>query len=136
MQITLSLIGNNGAEIEYIFHSNATHISYIPVFGGKSKAFVSSPSATLGYDEMKYRLWYKADVKLYNSNLDASDLKTVSVPSVFGPFSVDAANQSIFYLTVDSSNLKWIDYNGNNLQDVDVSTNNDFRDLQVDTCNR
>ena len=129
-------IGINGAEIEYIFYSNATHISYVPVDGGESKALVSSPSASLGYDEVNYRLWYKAGVKLYNSKLDASDLKSITVPSNFGPFAVDAANQSIYYLTDGDFDLKSIDYNGNDLPDIGLSPNNDFRDLQVDTYNR
>ncbi|XP_028416438.1 pro-epidermal growth factor-like [Dendronephthya gigantea] len=133
----LFTLENNGEEIEYILYSNATHISYVSIDGGKSKALVKTPSATLGYDELNYRLWYYKDgEKLYNSNLDGSDLKNVSVPSNFGPFAVDAVNQSIYYLTKTDFNLKLIDYDGNDLPDIGVSPDNDFRDLQIDAYNR
>ncbi|XP_028406425.1 pro-epidermal growth factor-like [Dendronephthya gigantea] len=129
--------GNNGAEIEYIFYSNATHISYVSIDGGESKALVKTPSATLAYDELNYRLWYYKDgEKLYNSNLDGSDLKNVSVPSNFGPFAVDPANQTVYYLTKTDFNLKLIDYDGNDLPDIGVSPDDDFRDLQIDPYNR
>ncbi|XP_028415958.1 protein crumbs-like [Dendronephthya gigantea] len=129
--------GSNGTEIEYIFYSNATHISYVSIDGGESKALVKTPSATLSYDELNYRLWYYKDgEKLYNSNLDGSDLKNVSVPSNFGPFAVDAANQRVYYLTKTDFNLKLIDYDGNDLPDIGVSPDDDFRDLQIDTHNR
>ena len=126
----------NGGDIEYIYYSNATHISYVPVDGGESKTVMFSPTAIFGYDELNYRLWYKASVKLYNSNLGSSDLKNVTVPSNFGPFAVDAAKQNIYYLTDREFDLKSIDYNGKDLPDIALSLDNDFRDLQVDTYNR
>ena len=124
---------------EYIFYSNATHISYVSVDGGESTAILSSQSATLGYDEQNYRLWYydTVGVTLHNANLDGSDLRTVSVLSNFGPFTVDAVNQSIYYLNNDDNSVKSIDYNGNLFPEITaLQSGSDFKDLQIDAYNR
>ncbi len=129
--------GNIGRE--YIFYSNATHISYVSVDGGESTAFLSAQSVTLGYDKLNYRLWYynKATVTLRHANLDASDSQTVSVPSNFGPFTVDAINQNIYYLNNDDNSVKSIDYNGVHLSEIAaLQGDNDFKDIQIDANNR
>ena len=125
--------------LEYIFYSNATHISYISVDGGESTAILSAQSATLGYDQLEYRLWYfdTIAVTLHNSNLDASDPKTVTVPSNFGAFTVDAVNQSIYYLNKEDSSVKSIDYDGNDHPEITVlQTAEYFEDIQIDSSNR
>ena len=124
---------------EYIFYSNATHISYVTVDGGEAKAFIEVEGATLGYDQLTYRLWYhdKPSVTLYNINLDASDAQTVSVPSSFDAFTVDAENKIIYYLNKDDRSVKSIDYSGNSLPDIpQLQGNNEFTDLQIDASNR
>ena len=123
---------------EYIFYSNATHISYVSVDGGESTAILSAQSANLGYDEQNYLLWYYDTVgDLHNANLDASDFQTVSVPSVFGQFTVDGVNQSIYYLNNNNKTVKSIDYNGNHFPEIAALQNSDeFQDIQIDPYNR
>ena len=125
--------------LEYIFYSNPTHISYISVDGGESTAILSVQSATLGYDQLEYRLWYfeTISVTLHNSNLDASDPKTVAVPSNFGPFTVDAVNRSIYYLNKDDYSVKSMDYDGkHHPKNTVLQTAEDFEDIQIDSSNR
>ena len=132
------MIGNIGQE--YIFCSNSTHISYVSVGGGQSETFAAAESATMGYDEVKYRLWYYDSVNLIlrNAYLDASDSKTVSVPSsTFGLFTVDAINQTIYYLSSDDNSVESIDFNGNQLPEiVGLLNDGNTQDLQIDGYNR
>ena len=129
--------GNN--KLEYIFYSNATHISYVSVDGGESTAVLSAQSANLGYDEQNYRIWYYDTVAatLHQANLDASGLETVSVPSTFGQFTVDGVNQSIYYLNDIDDTVKSIDYNGNHFPEIAaLQGGNEFQDIQIDPYNR
>jgi hypothetical protein len=124
---------------EYIFFSNATHISYVSVVGGESTAVLLAESANLGYDEENYRLWYYNTVgaTLHKANLDASGLETVSVPSTFGQFTVDGMNQSIYYLNDIDDTVKSIDYNGNHFPEIAALQGGDeFQDIQIDPYNR
>ena len=131
------MIVSGNAQLEYIFYSNATHISYIPVNGEKSTAILEARSATLGYDQLAYRLWYKSDVSLFNANLDASDVQTVTIPSTFGVFTVDAKEKVIYYLDKNDMSVKSINYDGNTLPEIVALQNEpDFRDLQIDDTNR
>ena len=76
-------------------------------------------------------------VTLHNANLDGSDLRTVSVLSNFGLFTVDAVNQSIYYLNNDEKSVKSIDYNGNLFPEIAaLQSGSDFKDLQIDAYNR
>ncbi|CAB4044554.1 Hypothetical predicted protein, partial [Paramuricea clavata] len=125
-------------KLEYIFYSNATHISYVSVDGGESTAVLSAQSANLGYDEQNYRLWYYDTVAatLHKANLDASGLETVSVPSTFGQFAVDGVNQSIYYLNDNDDTVKSIDYIGNHFPEIGVlQGGNEFQDIQIDPHN-
>ena len=127
--------GNNGRE--YIIYSNATHISYVPVDGGDSTVILKAQSATLGYDEKTYRLWYHDTVHLLHIRLDASDLQTVSVPSTFGLFAVDSVNQTIYYVNDADTSVKSIDYNGTHLPQIaKLQGDNDFKGIQIDAENR
>ncbi|CAB3989722.1 Hypothetical predicted protein [Paramuricea clavata] len=127
--------GNN--KHEYIFYSNATHISYVPVDGGESTAVLSAQSANLGYDEQNYRLWYHVGVTLHSAKLDASDLQTVLVPSNFEKFTVDGVNQSIYYMDKEGNTVKSIDYDGNHFPEIAaLQSDEDFKDLQIDPYNR
>ena len=94
----------------------------------------------MGYDEVKYRLWYYDSVNLIlrNAYLDASDSKTVSVPSsTFGLFTVDAINQTIYYLSSDDNSVESIDFNGNQLPEiVGLLNDGNTQDLQIDGYNR
>ena len=129
--------GNNRPQ--YIIFSNATHVSYVPVDGGDSTVILPAQSATLGYDEKTYRLWYHdtVSVNLHHANLDASDLQTVSIPSSFGLFAVDSVNQTIYYVNDDGKSVKSIDYNGVHFPEIaKLQDDNDFRDIQIDADNR
>lgn len=93
----------------------------------------------MGYDEVKYRLWYydTVNIILRNAYLDASDSKTVPVLSTFGLFTVDAINQTIYYLNSDDKRVDSIDFNGNQLPDiVGLQNSGDTQDLQIDAHNR
>ena len=129
--------GNNGPE--YIIYSNATHISYVPVDGGDSTVILPAQSATLGYDEKTYRLWYHdtVSVNLHHTRLDASNLQTVSVPSTFGPFAVDSVNQTIYYVNDADMSVKSINYNGVHFLEIaELQSDDDFKDIQIDAENR
>ncbi|XP_028415948.1 pro-epidermal growth factor-like isoform X3 [Dendronephthya gigantea] len=127
--------GNAEEGIEYIFFSNATHISYMSVNGGDSVAFVPADSATLDYDELNYRIWYMEDVNLYNAKLDGSDLRSLLSVRAFNKlFAVDAANQTIYYLK-EGLGFKSIDYNGSSLPDIGVNGDN-YKDIKIDTYDR
>lgn len=130
--------GNIGQE--YIFYSNATHISYISVNGGESTTFAVVESATMGYDELRYRFWYydTVNINLHHANLDGSDSQTVAdVVSTFGRFTVDAMNQTIYYIKSDDRSIESIDFNGNTLPDVvGLQSSSDFQDLKIDRYNR
>ena len=131
------MIVSGNAQLEYIFYSNATHISYIPVDGKISTAILEAQSATLGYDQLAYRLWYKSDVSLFNANLDASDVQAVVIPSTFGAFTVDSKDKVIYFLDESKKTVKSINYDGDTLADIAALQNEpDFRDLQVDDTNR
>ena len=122
---------------EYIFYSNGTHISYIHVDDSKSTAVLEAQSATLGYDQLTYRLWYKSDVNLFSANLDGSDVQPVSAPTSFGAFTVDAGNETIYYLHKDDMTVKSIDYEGNSLPDIPgLQGEHEFQDLQIDATKR
>ena len=92
--------------------------------------------ATLGYDDLRYRLWYydAVDVALHSINLDLSDLQTVSVPSSFGLFTVDTINQNIYYLNSEKQ-VKSLDFDGNESPDA-LPVSDDIQDLQIDAQNR
>ena len=130
--------GNTGQE--YIFYSNATHISYISVNGGESTTFAVVKSATMGYDELRYRLWYydTVNINLRHANLDGSDSQTVAdVLSTFGRFTVDPMSQTIYYIKSDDRSVELIDFNGNTLPDVvGLQSSSDFQDLKIDPYNR
>ena len=130
--------GNTGQE--YIFYSNATHISYISVNGGESTTFAAVESATMGYDELRYRLWYydTVNIDLRHANLDGSDSQTVAdVLSTFGRFTVDPMSQTIYYIKSDDRSVESIDFNGNTLTDVvGLPSSSDFQDLKIDPYNR
>jgi hypothetical protein len=131
------IIGSTG--VEYIIYSNLTHVSYVPVDGGESTVILSAQSAGLGYDEEKYRLWYHEDVSLtlYQTDLDGSDTQTVSVPSTFTSFAVDAPNEAIYYVNKEDMSIKSIDYNGVHFPEIaELQTDNDYKDVQIDTQNR
>ena len=105
------------------------------VDGGDPAAFLSSESATLGYDELNYRLWYMEDVNLHNVELDGSDLRSLqNVPAYEQLFAIDAANQSIYFLN-DDRRVKSIDYNGNNLPEIGLE-DSEYWDMKIDTYNR
>ena len=97
---------------------------------------MAANSATLGYDDLRYRLWYHdaVDDALRSTNLDLTNLQTVSVPSSFGLFTVDTINQTIYYLNTEKQ-VKSLDFNGNVSQDV-LPVSNDTQDLQIDANNR
>ena len=129
--------GNNGPE--YIIYSNTTHISYVPVDGGDSTVILPAQSATLGYDEKMYRLWYHdtVSVNLHHTNLDGSDLRSFSVKSTFGLFAVDSVNQTIYYVNDADMSVKSIDYNGVHFPDIaKLQGDSDFIDIQIDADNR
>ena len=133
----IKLIVSGNSQPEYIFYSNATHISYISVNGGESTTVLEANGASLGYDQLTYRLWYKSDITLWNSNLDASDVQSVSIPSTFGAFTIDAENSSIYYLDENDRSVNSIDYKGNAGPKISSLGNVDeFHDLQIDSINR
>jgi hypothetical protein len=128
--------------VEYIIYSNASHILYVPVEGGESTVILSAQGATLGYDEINYRLWYHESVSLslYQTGLDGSDSKTVSVPSTFNSFAVDAVNKTIYYVNYVNSgdvSVQSIDYDGVALPEIaDLQSHNDYEDIEIDAYNR
>ena len=76
-------------------------------------------------------------VSLFHTSLDASDLQTVSVPSNFGSFTVDAANETIYFVNEDDMMVRSIDYNGVFFPEIaELQNDNDFKDIQIDTYNR
>ena len=119
--------------VEYIIHSNATHISYVSVDGGPSTAIVAAVNAKLGFDGIKYRLWYidQSDTKIYNSKLDGSDLKSFSASNM-GFFAVNGINETVYYIHSVDSKINSLTYDGTALPEISVLQATDFEDIQVD----
>ena len=128
--------------MEYIIYSNASHVLCVPVEGGESTVILSAQSATLGYDEINYRLWYHESVSLslYQTDLDGSDPKTVPVPSTFNSFAVDAVNKTIHYVNYINSrdvSVQSIDYNGVALSEIaELQSHDDYEDIEIDPYSR
>ena len=119
--------------VEYILHSNATHISYVSVDGGESTTIVAAVNSKLGFDGIKYRLWYidQSDTKIYNSKLDGSDLKSFSASNM-GFFAVNGINETVYYIHSVDSKINSLTYDGTALPEISVLQATDFEDIQVD----
>ena len=131
------LIASNATLVEYIIHSNATHISYVSVDGGPSTAIVAAVNAKLGFDGIKYRLWYidQSDTKIYNSKLDGSDLKSFSASNM-GFFAVNGINETVYYVHNVNSKINSVTYAGTALPEISDLQATDFEDIQVDPHNQ
>ena len=123
--------------VEYIIHSNATHISYVSVDGGPSTAIVAAVNAKLGFDGIKFRLWYidQLDTKIYNSKLDGSDLKSFSAANM-GFFAVNGINETVYYVHSVNSKIESVTYDGTPLPEISDLPGTDFEDIQVDPYNQ
>ena len=88
----------------------------------------------MGYDELRYRLWYHAGVALHSVNLDLNDSQSFSVPSSFGLFTVDGIDQTIYYLNGDKT-VRSFNFDGNAFPDA-LPVSEDIQDLQIDVHNR
>ena len=124
---------------EYIFFSNATHVSYVSVDGGESKAVFPAESATLGFDGTNRKLWYfnTENLTLYNSNLDGSNKQAVFKSSDIGYFTVNGVNETVYYLHKNDDNrVRSLTFTGSELPIINVLQDTDFRDIQVDPSNQ
>ena len=123
--------------VEYIIHSNATHISYVSVDGRESTAIVAAVNSKLGFDGVKYRLWYidQSDTKIYNSKLDGSDLKSFSASNM-GFFAVNGINETVYYVHSVNSKINSVTYAGTALPEISDLQATDFEDIQVDPYNQ
>ena len=130
-------LASNVTLVEYIIHSNTTHISYVSVDGGESTVIVPAVNAKLGFDGIKYRLWYidQSDTKIYNSKLDGSDLKSFSAANM-GFFAVNGINETVYYVHSVNSKINSVTYDGNALPDISDLQATDFEDIQVDPYNQ
>ena len=134
---SIFLIASNATLIEYIIHSNATHISYVSVDGGESTTIVAAFNAKLGFDGIKYRLWYidQSDTKIYNSKLDGSDLKSFSASNM-GFFAVNGINETVYYVHSVDKKINSVTYDGTALPDISDLQATDFEDIKVDPYNQ
>ena len=131
------LIASNATLVEYIIHSNATHISYDSVDGGESTVIVAAVNAKLGFDGIKYRLWYidQSDTKIYNSKLDGSDLKSFSASNM-GFFAVNGINETVYYIHSVDKKVNSVTYDGTVLPEISDLQATDFEDIKVDSYNQ
>ena len=124
---------------EYIFFSNATHVSYVSDDGGESTAVFPAESATLGFDGTNRKLWYfnTENLTLYNSNLDGSNKQAVFKSSDIGYFTVNGVNETVYYLHKNDDNrVRSLTFTGSELPIINVLQDTDFRDIQVDPSNQ
>ena len=123
--------------VEYIIHSNATHISCVPIDGGKSTAIVAAVNSKLGFDAIKYRLWYidQSDTKIYNSKLDGSDLKSFSASNM-DFFAVNGISETVYYIHNVNNKIYSVAYDGKALPEISDLQAKDFEDIQVDPYNQ
>ena len=137
MSFLIFLIASNATLVEYIIHSNATHISYVSADGGESTVIVAAVNAKLGFDGIKYRLWYidQSDTKIYNSKLDGSDLKSFSASNM-GFFAVNGINETVHYIHSVDNKINSVTYDGTALPEILDLQATDFEDIQVDPYNR